>query len=57
MRNVENYADYKKLPVGIVGSVGYYYRDVLNEAAKALDIHIETVIKSPMEGLLKYHSK
>ncbi len=57
VRNVENYADYKKLPVGIVGSVGFYYRDVLSEAAKALDIHIETVIKSPMEGLLKYHSK
>ena len=57
VRNIENYANFKEVPVSFVGSVGFYYREVLNEAAKALDITIGTVIKSPMEGLLKYHSK
>lgn len=57
VRNIENYEGYKQLPVSFVGSVAHYYRDVLGEAAKALDITIGNIIKSPMEGLLKYHSK
>ena len=57
VRNIENYANFKEVPVSFVGTVGFYYREVLDEAAKALDITIGTVIKSPMEGLLKYHSK
>ena len=57
VRNIENYANFKEVPVSFVGSVGFYYREVLDEAAKALDITIGTVIKSTMEGLLKYHSK
>ena len=32
------------------------YKDVLDEAAKALYITIGKIIKSPMEGLIKYHS-
>ncbi|MGM9832872.1 MAG: ATPase [Candidatus Limisoma sp.] len=57
VRNIENYKDYKNYAVSFVGSVAYYYREVLEEAAKAVDIKIGTVIKSPMEGLVKYHSK
>lgn len=56
VRNVENYKNYKEIPVSFVGSVAYYYKEVLEEAAKAVDIKIGIVIKSPMEGLVKYHS-
>lgn len=56
VRNIENYEGYKTMPVSFVGSVAYYYRDVLEEAASSLGIKIGTVIKSPMEGLVKYHS-
>lgn len=56
VRNIENYSNYKSMPVSFVGSVAFYYKDVLAEAAKALDITIGTIIKSPMEGLVKYHS-
>ena len=57
VRNVENYANYKELPVNFVGSVALHYRSVLEEAASALFITIGTVIKSPMQGLVKYHSR
>lgn len=57
VRNIENYKDYKNYAVSFVGSVAFYYREVLEEAAKAVDIKIGTIIKSPMEGLVKYHSK
>lgn len=56
VRNIENYSNYKSMSVSFVGSVAFYYKDVLAEAAKALDITIGTIIKSPMEGLVKYHS-
>ena len=56
VRNIENYKNYKNLPISFVGSVAFYYREVLEEAAKAVDCKIGTVIKSPMEGLVKYHS-
>lgn len=56
VRNIENYSNYKSMPVSFIGSVAFYYKDVLAEAAKALDITIGTIIKSPMEGLVKYHS-
>ena len=56
VRNVENYNGYKELPVNFIGSIAYNYKDVLDEAAKALYITIGKIIKSPMEGLIKYHS-
>lgn len=56
VRNVENYANYKELPVNFVGSVAVHYREVIEEAAQALFINIGTIIKSPMEGLVKYHT-
>ena len=56
VRNIENYEGYKTMPVSFVGSVAFYYREVLEEAASSLGIKVGTVIKSPMEGLVKYHS-
>lgn len=57
VRNIENYANYKEMPVCFVGSIAMYYKDVLKEAADALYIQLGTIIKSPMVGLIKYHSK
>lgn len=56
VRNVAQYDRYRELPVGFVGSVAFYYRNVLDEAAAALDAHIDVAMKSPMEGLVRYHS-
>ena len=55
VRNIANYENYKSLPVSFVGSVAFYYRNILEEAAQSLGITIGQIIKSPMEGLLKYH--
>lgn len=57
VRNITNYAGYKTLPVNFVGSIASYYKDVLDEAASAVNVTIGNIIKSPMEGLLKYHAK
>ena len=55
-RNVASYPNYKELPCNFVGSIAFCERAVLQEAAQALGITIGTVIKDPMEGLVKYHS-
>lgn len=56
VRNISNYEQYRTMPINFVGSIAYYYRDVLSEAADSLDCTIGTIIKSPMEGLIQYHS-
>ena len=56
VRNIANYDNYKNLPVNFIGSIAHYYQDVLREAAVAVDCHIGTIIKSPMEGLIAFHS-
>ncbi|MCC8037579.1 MAG: ATPase [Bacteroidales bacterium] len=56
IRNIANYPDYKTYPINFVGSIAFYYKDVLKEAADAVDCTIGTIIQSPMEGLVKYHS-
>ena len=54
-KNVMQY-DYKTNKVHFIGSVAHYFKDVLLQAAAELDIQVGTVIKSPMEGLVAYHS-
>lgn len=56
VRNVAQYDHYRNLPVSFVGSIAYHYQNVLNEAAAALDATIGVIIKTPMEGLVKFHS-
>lgn len=56
VRNIQNYDNYKQMPVHFVGSIAVYFENTLREAASALDIKIGTIIQSPMEGLVKYHS-
>ena len=54
-RNVMQY-DYEHNQVHFVGSVAFHYREVLAEAAQATGIRLGNVLKSPMEGLIGYHS-
>ena len=54
-RNVKQY-DYKQYPVHLIGSLAYYYRSVLQEAAEQTGVRLGTIKKSPMEGLISYHS-
>lgn len=55
-RNIHQYTEYQKHPVNFIGSIAYYFKDVLAEAAEAEGCVLGTVLKSPMEGLLKFHS-
>lgn len=53
---VSKYTNALQLPVNSVGSIGYYYKDLLIEAAHQKEFTIGNIIKSPIEGLIKFHS-
>ena len=55
-RNVKQY-DYFEQPVHLVGSVAWYYQDVLKEIAFDLGIRLGTIARSSMEGLIAYHGQ
>ena len=55
-RNIMQYENYQNLKVNLIGSVAFYYKEVLAEVAEAMEIQLGTIIQSPMEGLIKYHA-
>ena len=55
-RNVSHYDGRSDKRANFVGSIAYYYRDILAEAASECGYTVGTVLKSPMEGLIKFHS-
>ena len=42
-------------PVGFVGSIAYYYRPILEEAMRAENLPLGTILKDPIEGLKDFH--
>ncbi len=53
---VSKYTDAIKQPVNSVGSIGFYYKNLLEEAAHEKGFSIGNIIKSPIDGLITYHS-
>jgi len=54
---VKKYPDHENLTISFVGSIAWYYRDILMETANENDLHVGTILKSPMEGLISFHLK
>ncbi len=55
IRNLLPYADARTYAVGFTGSVAWYFRDVLRDAARSQGFRTGVILQSPMEGLLRYH--
>ncbi len=53
-RNIIHY-DYKKYPVNFVGSIAFYYKDILEKAVNAAGMRMGIVLKGPIDGLVEYH--
>ena len=52
---VRKYPDHENLTISFVGSIAWYYRDILQEVAAENDLHVGIILKSPMEGLIRFH--
>lgn len=55
IRNVMQY-DYQTNNIAFIGSIAYYYKNILNEVAQSLNISITKIESSPINGLVKFHS-
>jgi N-acetylglucosamine kinase-like BadF-type ATPase len=54
---VIKYPDYKNYKFNCVGSVGFIFKEILEEVALSYDMHVGKVIKSPLEDLVNFHLK
>ena len=55
-RNIHQYPGFDKTPVHFVGSIAHYFEPVLRAAAARCSCTVGTVLRSPMDGLVAYHS-
>lgn len=53
-RNVMQY-DWQAQEVHFCGSIAYFYKKILAEAAATYGIRLGQIVQSPMEGLVRYH--
>lgn len=53
--HIKCFQNYTELPVHFIGSVAYYFEDILSKVCKSLDIKMGKIIKKPIEGLIQYH--
>lgn len=49
------YRESWKLPIHFVGGVAYGFRDVIKELCGTYEFELGTILKKPMDGLVKYH--
>jgi len=54
---IVNYDNYKNLPIRIIGSIGYFYEDVINEVFAEYGLKIDKISKTPIEALVEYYSQ
>ena len=50
------YSESWKQPIHFTGSVAFGFKDVLKELCNSYELQLGKVLKTPMEGLVKYHS-
>jgi len=54
---VSKYPDYQSHKFNCVGSVGFVFKDILEEVALSYDMKIGKIIKSPLQDLVAFHLK
>jgi len=57
VQQISKYSNSKKYKVHTVGSVGFYYQDLISKVAAKHGYQMGNVIKSPVEGLIEYHAQ
>jgi N-acetylglucosamine kinase-like BadF-type ATPase len=55
--NVMKYAEYKGLRVHFVGSVAFYYSDLLRQVANDKGVTVKNILETPIAGLTLFHQK
>ena len=62
---MKNFFEYQVLPyeeareaeINFIGSIAYYYEDILRAAAAELNLTVGHIVQKPIESLVEYHKK
>lgn len=54
-RNVCKLPDYTQYPIGFIGSVAFYFSQILGNTASYFGFDEITIVKEPIDGLERYH--
>ena len=52
--NIKDFKDYQTLNCHFVGSIAFYYQDILKEVGRKNGLHIGEILQKPIEGIYKY---
>jgi len=55
--HIWKYPDYKEIPVHFVGSIAYYFEELLTHEAKIHHLTIGNIVRQPVHNLVDYHMK
>lgn len=55
--HIVKYKDYEKNPVHFVGSIGFIFRNILEDVAKEFKTTLGKTIKQPIDSLVEFHLK
>jgi glucosamine kinase len=55
--HIYKYTESWKYPINFVGSVAFGFKDVLRELCHTFELQLGTVIKKPMDGLIRFHQQ
>lgn len=53
--HVWKYPDYKDVPTHFIGSIAFFYQDLLKKACESHRINIGKIIKKPIDSLVEFH--
>lgn len=53
--HIQCYEQHKTVPTHFIGSLAYFYKDILDQVAKEYGFSIGRIIKSPIHDLANYH--
>ncbi|MEP6583995.1 MAG: N-acetylglucosamine kinase [Ginsengibacter sp.] len=54
--HITKYKESQKLPIHFTGSIAFGFKDVIEQLCSKYQLHMGTISKNPMEGLIKFHS-
>ncbi len=54
--HIIRYRESNKLPIHFTGGIAYGFKDVVTELCRSYDLQLGNIFRSPMEGLIRYHS-
>jgi len=56
-KQVSKYTDYQATSVSFIGSVAFYFQDILEAVLDEYNISLGKIFKEPMSGLVVYHAE